>query len=824
MLDLSKLRLVPTAEVLVEGYLVWAGDLGGCSRRGGRCAAGGIRPALQSDPPIPHQRPSSTESGGGVTAVLGLLDRIANRGAHDSSPLSEEEVRAELISIYPELSSALLLASSSSSSVSKMSDGKVVTAWFHSLAEWNKGKEGIRNWQYNWELFSRESETFWREVFENLRGMRYPDFLKLYIGPNGTPPGLTNPTKSVMDNGLSEILNFFEAQRGEKRDTREESAGKRRRPLGEGEPTVGQARRTGEEVGMSGVTAMHANADSMAQQGDLKPEADRPPGVSSVAMPADDRPVVVTDAPIQVTPEMPGQQQDAVAAKLQQPRQMFASLDEFRAFVRKTMQEGKLGDNSVQVGKDLLNDMDQIKRELPEVRDEFAKLVYQTEYFPEVMSPTQVFAWIEKQPGAATASMSAKIKLLTALIDGEPGSPFGAALIPNVERAFDEARTQLIDKARVKRPISVEEVSEAAGSPEPSKRADTRDRMETPVITEPLLSPITEKKTNNTELPDRARFNRLITGPSDPKNSRLSKQAAVDFLLEWQKKEDSAVVRKAIEEWRAAAGSTKKGGRGRKKSKDGLDVGSKKKATAAKKKPDPNSSATILAKEIQAESVSNPERRNPGPAAVDRAVKAVMATDHPNLNWDRLTGNRAGKQEYLRLSANVRRLITGQGKKPHEYAMLGHHWSVNKEGEVHRNCHRLEEYRKPGHPVGGIHMAELPKTAAEAREAQIRTLFGEGGDHRIWSAGQRAAYERVKQREYNDWPLSTNYTTLEDGSKVPGRPIVTDRAKSAAWQEAYRHRYQRDWVSFQQRVALGRRPDLYKEPRGVTAGGARMEE
>jgi hypothetical protein len=121
-------------------------------------------------------------------------------------------------------------------------------------------------------------------------------------------------------------------------------------------------------------------------------------------------------------------------------------------------------------------------------------------------------------------------------------------------------------------------------------------------------------------------------------------------------------------------------------------------------------------------------------------------------------------------------------------------------------------------------MAELPKTAAEARQAQIRTLFGEGGDNRIWTEAQRAAYAKVKQREYNDWPLSTHYTKLPDGTKVPSdKPNITDRDKSAAELAAYRARYGRDWVSFQQRVQLGMRPELYRERRGVPVGGA-MEE
>lgn len=720
--------------------------------------------------------------------MLGLLDRIVTRGAKDSTPLSEEQVRAELISIYPELSSALYSSDMPPKKAVK-DTGTAVTTWFNRLAEYNRGKEGQSNWHALWDNM-RVNEGFWREVAQNLRSMRYPDFLNLYIGGNGLPSGMTNPTKAVMDDGLAEIINVFEEQHGDKDKRDEESGGgggKKRRPLGEGGPEVGQrpvAPRTGESVGMSGVTAMHANADSMAQQGDMKPEADRPPGVSGVAMPADGRPVDVTDAPIQVTPEMPAQQEGGAPAAPKAPRQIFASWDAFHAFIRKQMDEGKLGENSVQVEKELLKNAGQMENELPAVKEAFALLVYQCSYFPEIMSTTQAAAFLDKQPGAPTASMSQKVDVLSAIIDGHPGSPFGPALIPNVKRAFVELRETLMElmaRRSARRGTTVEEVGDRPAGSTSTKRKEAASAPDAEV-------PVRQLK-----------FQETLPGappepPTEPLLTPIEDNAA--DAAKYLKKN------KPAPEKPAAPRATRSRGK-----KDGMDIGKKKKKAAAPKtKPDTTSAPHMLATEIQSEIVSNPEREKPTNSAVERSVKAVMTTDYPNLKWDTLTGNKQGKRNYLRLSGGVRRLITGQSKKPHEYAMLGHHWSENKEGEVHRNCHRLEEYRKPGHPVGGIHMAVLPKTPAEARQAQIATLFGHGGDHRLFSEGQRAAYAKVKQREYNDWPLST--------SNVPGKASITDREKTANEQEAYRARYGRDWQSFQQRVALGMRPDLYKEPRG----------
>jgi hypothetical protein len=629
------------------------------------------------------------QGGDGVGAVLGLLDRIANRGAHDSSPLTEEEVRTQLISIYPELASALF---SSEMPPKQVKDtGKVVTDWFNKIAEANYGKEGLSNWHHNWKTL-RGSEDWWREVFLNIRNMRYSDFIKLYVGQNGQPPGVTNPTKAVMDDGLSEIVNFFENQRGEKRE--ESGTGKKRRPLGEGEPEIGQrpvAARTGEEVGMSGITAMHANADSMAQQGDMKPEADRPPGVSAVAMPADDRPIVITPDPIQVTPEMPGQQEA--------PQRKFSSVAAFRKFARDNLMEGNLGDNSVLVLQDLLRGVDQVKHELPEVKEEFAKLVHQAEYWPEIVSETQVRAWLESLPGADTASIAQKVKLLNALMDGESGSPFGPALIPAVQRAVVKYRNTLMNLPRkpsvtveelpqshVTKPLppvptgkrkdastTAEEVTDHGRMLKFERTAPTPPRTTLPVVeessaagsTEPLLEPITEEKKGR-----------------DP---RAATSGRTEFIKEFVKQSEEAEKRTtrstavAADDARYLRKNTTRG-KGRKKAKDGMDVGKKKRAP--KQKPDPTSDASKVAKAIQSEIVSNPEREKPSNYAVNLAVKDVMAREHPNLQWGTLTGNKAAKQNYLRLSANVRRLITGQGKKPHEYAMLGHHWSENKEGEV----------------------------------------------------------------------------------------------------------------------------------------------
>jgi hypothetical protein len=193
---------------------------------------------------------------------------------------------------------------------------------------------------------------------------------------------------------------------------------------------------------------------------------------------------------------------------------------------------------------------------------------------------------------------------------------------------------------------------------------------------------------------------------------------------------------------------------------------------------------------------------------VDLTVEETMEREHPDLKWKMLTGNIEGKQNYLNLSADVRRLITGQGKKPHEYAMLGHHWAIGADDKVHRTCHRLEEFRKPGHPVSGIHMAVLPKTAAENRAAHVSTLMGRGGDHRLYTQAQKDAYERRTGREYNDWPLST--------SKVPGQPSVPDRAKSEAQLAAYKKANDGfEWEMYKTRVGLDRRPSLYAQPREV---------
>lgn len=252
--------------------------------------------------------------------------------------------------------------------------------------------------------------------------------------------------------------------------------------------------------------------------------------------------------------------------------------------------------------------------------------------------------------------------------------------------------------------------------------------------------------------------------------------------------------------------------------KDGLDMGAKKKriSKAAIRKED--SPAFVMAQELldeqRTKGAVNPMRTLPTTQLVDRVVKATLTADGAP-KWSVLTGNPEGKLAYTQMSEAVRRLVTGQPKRPHEYPMLGHHYAMNKEGEVHRQCHRLDWWREPSHPVGGIHMAELPKTAAEHRQERVARFTGSGGDHRLWSNAQKAAYARPVTYErtnadgttttvtrnpgpYRDWPNSR----MNAEGNIIG---ITDSAARTASQ-------QMKWDMWRESVMRNQRPMLYTIP------------
>lgn len=231
--------------------------------------------------------------------------------------------------------------------------------------------------------------------------------------------------------------------------------------------------------------------------------------------------------------------------------------------------------------------------------------------------------------------------------------------------------------------------------------------------------------------------------------------------------------------------------------KDGLDAAKKKKKYPTKKQsrlPDdekPRSVALSIEDGIERK---NPRKVEPTESVVREVAKEVVGSLPKNADKEE-------RDEHATKVAGVRKLITGQAKAPHHYAMLGARY--NDEGE--RTSHRLEWYRRApekGHlPSQEIKLGmQLPPTSSERRDQIYRRYMGIGQDRRIFTPAQLRAYERNFDRPYNHWPYSA---AVQNGRALKWTPTEKQEA-------AYEKRTGKDWEPYDERD----KPAKYTNPRG----------
>lgn len=237
--------------------------------------------------------------------------------------------------------------------------------------------------------------------------------------------------------------------------------------------------------------------------------------------------------------------------------------------------------------------------------------------------------------------------------------------------------------------------------------------------------------------------------------------------------------------------------------KDGMDLAKKKRPTKKDRKESNHPVAQVAQEVLDTRTRKNPRQENPTAGDAREAVNLLFGREGEDGKI-KPSEKATTPEERRELSATMntaRRIVTGQPKEPHHYAMLGPHY--NDEG--HR-VGKLEDYRKPhmgedGHMHRQQQIQDPPRvmTSQETRDRIYRSFMGIGTDRRITSEKQMLRYETQFGRKYNGWPYS-------QGKIAPPLPWKKNYP-SAKQEAAYLKRTGHAWLGY---GAAGR-PAKYRD-------------